>query len=231
MSKRSDGNELNVISQQACGGCCNSIRSHHPQAACRAGISCKASAPRAWPWADSPWPRPTSGQRAEPVPADQPFPRGAALRVKPILVFDVPTRGDRTSWRSYGAIQTPEAAREEAARIEQELSQLQQKAEFPIQMQPVELLDSQAKLTQVAVNDTDLCIVYAAGAVGEWPLKTPMIMFVRHRSGPFYLGFEIAHWRFLRGNGDQLRGRISMRTTWSWIAATNCCGVCGRCTA
>jgi len=29
-----------------------------------------------------------------------------------------------------------------------------------------------------------------------------MVMFVRHRSGPFYLGFEIAHWRFLRQSGD-----------------------------
>ena len=31
-----------------------------------------------------------------------------------------------------------------------------------------------------------------------------MVMFVRHRSGPFYLGFEIAHWRFLRQSGDTL---------------------------
>ena len=30
-----------------------------------------------------------------------------------------------------------------------------------------------------------------------------MIMFVRHRSGPFYLGFEIAHWKFLRQGGDE----------------------------
>ena len=28
-------------------------------------------------------------------------------------------------------------------------------------------------------------------------------MFVRHRSGAFYLGFEIAHWRFLRQSGDR----------------------------
>ena len=70
-------------------------------------------------------------------------------------------------------------------------------------MQPVELLDSQAKLAQLAVDDVDLCLVYAAGYVSQWPLKVPMVMFVRHRSGPFYLGFEIAHWRFLRGNGDQ----------------------------
>ena len=118
-------------------------------------------------------------------------------------MFDVPTRGDRTSWRNYGAIHTPEAAQAEAARIEKELGQLREKAEFPIQVQPVQVLDSQAKLEKVSVDDTDLCLVYAAGFVSQWPLKVPMVMFVRHRSGPFYLGFEIAHWRFLRGNGDQ----------------------------
>ena len=130
------------------------------------------------------------------------FPRALALRIKPILVFDVPAPADRTSWRPYGDIHTPEAAREEAGRIEQELKQLQQQAEFPLQVQAVELLDSQAKLAQLAVDDVDLCLVYAAGGVTQWPLKVPMVMFVRHRSGPFYLGFEIAHWRFLRGSGD-----------------------------
>jgi hypothetical protein len=142
-------------------------------------------------------------ETAEPVPAEQPFPRGAALRVKPILVFDLPTRKDRESWRSYGAIQTPAAARQEAVRIEEELNQLKQKAEFPVQLQPIEVLDSQTKLGQVSISDTDLCIVYAAGSCTQWPLAVPMVMFVRHRSGPFYLGFEIAHWRFLRQSGDQ----------------------------
>ena len=104
----------------------------------------------------------------------------------------------------YGGIQTPEAAREEAGRIEQELKQLQQQAEFPLQVQAVELLDSQAKLAQLAVDGVDLCLVYAAGGVTQWPLEVPMVMFVRHRSGPFYLGFEIAHWRFLRSSGDEL---------------------------
>ena len=139
---------------------------------------------------------------AEALPATQPFPRGAALRVKPILVFDVPARQERQSWRGYGAIHTPAAAREEAGRIEKELEQLKQTAEFPLQFQPVEVLDSQAKLGQVAVSETDLCILYAAGNCTQWPLTVPMVMFVRHRSGPFYLGFEIAHWRFLRQSGD-----------------------------
>jgi len=203
MTETHENNGLNIISQGACAGCCTSpqppsaggwSRRHFLQGigaagAALGGLAVTGTSVRA--------------AAAEPVPGDQPFPRGAALRVKPVLVFDVPQRGDRTSWRSYGGIHTPEAAREEAARIEKELAQLQQTAEFPIQVQPVELLDSQAKLAQLAVDDTDMCLVYAAGHVGQWPLKVPMIMFVRHRSGPFYLGFEIAHWRFLRANGDQ----------------------------
>ena len=152
----------------------------------------------------------TDALSAEPQPTtakpsqlrQQPFPRGAALRVKPILVHDVPTRADRTSWRNYGGISTVEAAQAEGARIEKELRELKNKADFPIELQALELVDSQAKLSQIVPGDTDLFVVFAAGFCSEWPLKTPMIMFVRHRTAPFYLGFEIAHWRFLRQNGD-----------------------------
>lgn len=143
-------------------------------------------------------------QAEEWAAVDQPFPQGSALRVKPILVYDLPVRQDQASWRSYGAIQTRAAAQEEAGRIKKELDQLKAKAEFPIELQPVEMLDSQAKLNQAEIKDMDLCVLYAAGACTQWPLKMPMIMFVRHRSGPFYLGFEIAHWRFLRQSGDAL---------------------------
>ncbi len=143
------------------------------------------------------------GTTAGAVATDQPFPKGAALRVKPILVYDRPARREKTSWRGYGAIHTPQAAAEEAARITKELDRLAEQADFPIQVQPVEVLDSQTKLKQLALAETDLCLVYAAGGCTQWPLTTPMIMFVRHRSGPFYLGFEIAHWRFLRQSGDR----------------------------
>ena len=204
MSKRSNVKALSVIDQRACGGCCSSSqpdlsaglsRRHFLQGMGTVGVvmgGLAVGGANVW------------GATVQPVTADQPFPRGAALRIKPILVYDVPSRGDRTSWRGYGAIHTPEAAREEAGRIENELRQLQQTAEFPIQVQPIELLDSQSKLGQVSVADTDLCILYAAGGCTQWPLQIPMVMFVRHQSGPFYLGFEIAHWRFLRQNGDSL---------------------------
>ncbi len=203
MSEIGNRKTLNVIHQRTCRtGCCSGpqpqlpgglSRRHFLQGMGTVGVVMGGLAMSgAHVWASN----------AEPVPADQPFPRGAALRIKPILIFDVPSRADRTSWRSYGAIHTPEAAREEAARIENELRQVEQQADFPIQCQPIELLDSQAKLEQVRTDDIDLCIVYAAGYCAQWTLPVPMVMFVRHQSGPFYLGFEIAHWRFLRQNGD-----------------------------
>ncbi len=132
----------------------------------------------------------------------QPFPRGVALRVKPILVYDVPVPKEMASWRNYGGITTAEAAQAEGSRIEQELHELKRKADFPVEFQKPELLNSQSKLSQLATGDADLFVVYAAGFCTEWPLKTPMIMFVRHRTSPFYLGYEIAHWRFLRQDGD-----------------------------
>lgn len=133
---------------------------------------------------------------------EAPFPCGKPLRVKPVLVFDTPVRQDQNSWRNYGAIHTPAAASEEASRIGEEWDRIKQQAEFPIQVHPVEVLDSQAKLRQLAIGDTDVCVLYAAGYCTEWPLPVPMIMFLRQRSGPLYLGLEIAHWRFLRQSGD-----------------------------
>jgi hypothetical protein len=203
MSKDENLVQLKNAGEKACGVCCNSShpvadgglsRRNFLQGMGAAGAALGGMALAAKARAES----------FEPTP-EQPFPRGAALRVKPILVYDVPTRKDKVSWRNYGGIRTHEAARQEAGRIERELRELKKKAEFPIKLQPVELLDSQAKLQQAAAaTDTDLFVVYAAGFCTQWPQKieTPMVMFVRHRSGPFYLGYEIAHWRFLRQSGD-----------------------------
>ncbi|HPP52467.1 MAG TPA: hypothetical protein PK777_05920 [Thermoguttaceae bacterium] len=202
MNQPNERDEMHIVHQEKCIRCCgggyfrfsrNLSRRHFLQGLSAAGIGMSGlSLSGLSLWA----------AEAEPVPGDRPFPQGAPLRIKPILVFDLPTRTDRQSWRNYGAIHTLEAAQEEAARIRKELTQLQEKAEFPIQLHPVELLDSQSKLEQLKIEDTDLCLLYAAGYVTQWQLKLPMVMFVRHRSGPFYLGFEIAHWRFLRGSGD-----------------------------
>jgi hypothetical protein len=199
MSLTRISNGLEIVDLKPAGACCNSVPAGVSRRNFLQGLGMAGAALGGLALSPSAW----SGE-SQPVPAATPFPQGAPLRIKPILVFDVPARADRSSWRPYGGIHTPDAAREEAGRIEQELKDLQQQAEFPLIVQPVERLDSQAKLEQLSVDDVDLCVVYAAGAVTQWPLPKPMVMFVRHRSGPFYLGFEIAHWRFLRASGDGL---------------------------
>ena len=60
-----------------------------------------------------------------------------ALVVKPIFTYDVPSRRDQTSWRSWGGIQTEKDADLELIRIQDEIKSLQSKADFPIEFLPV----------------------------------------------------------------------------------------------
>ena len=142
-----------------------------------------------------------------------PLPCGVPLRVKPALVYQVSHRREKTSWRSYGGIQTPRDANEEAKRIETELKKLASEAEFPIEVLPLALITSDRQAKEVADGDCDAILVYAAGGGGRafWAWYAalaasgkPMVMFLRHKSGPYYLWHEIAHWRFLRRNGDTM---------------------------
>ena len=144
---------------------------------------------------------------AKPVSAGKGLPRGAALRVKPVLIYNLEKRQEKTSWRSYGGIQTKEQVNDEAQLIRTELKELASRAEFPIEVLPLALVYSDAKADEAAGADCDVLVVYPAGG---WQVnrlaasKTPNIMFLRHKSGHHYLWYEIAHWRFLRKNGDTI---------------------------
>ncbi|OHB62777.1 MAG: hypothetical protein A2Y77_18655 [Planctomycetes bacterium RBG_13_62_9] len=116
-------------------------------------------------------------------------------------------RQEKTSWRSYGGLCTEADVTAEIGRITEELQRLVGQAEFPIRMLPLASIRDEDTARQVAGADADVIVLYAASggtnilnAVAS--SKTPMIMFIRHQSGPFYLWYEIAHWRFLRQNGD-----------------------------
>jgi len=147
---------------------------------------------------------------AEPVPATG-LPPGAPLRLKPALAYELAQRAEKTSWRSYGGLQSPADVEREVKRIEAELKKLAADAEFPIEILPLALITSDRQAKEVADGDGDAILVYAAGGGGGglwgWfaalaASKAPMVMFLRHKSGPYYLWHEIAHWRFLRRNGD-----------------------------
>lgn len=137
------------------------------------------------------------------------WPTGTPLILQPVLAYDLPQRQDRTSWRGYGGIHTEEAAAAEAQRINSELQDLTQRAGFPVESRPVILARDAAAIDNAIASDADVLIPCAAGGAVEWYWKLancgkPNIMFLRHKSGPYYLYHEIAHWRVLRHHEDAM---------------------------
>jgi len=133
------------------------------------------------------------------------------LVVKPILVYEIPTRRSQTSWRSWGGIQTEDQAREEVARIQAELAQLEKKADFPVRFLPVSAIKKTEELNGLGedIANCQATIVYGAGGpkgvydkIGQ--SGKDVVLFVRHKSGPVYLWYEIISPRYLRQHKDQL---------------------------
>ena len=138
------------------------------------------------------------------------WPAGKPLVIQPILSYDTPKPQDRTSWRGYGGIHSDDAAEAEAQRIDAELKAVTATAGFTIQSRPVVLAKDEAAINKIiAESDADVLMPYAAGGAVEWFWKLancgkPNIMFLRHKSGPYYLYHEIAHWRVLRHHEDAM---------------------------
>jgi hypothetical protein len=131
-----------------------------------------------------------------------------ALKVQPALMYATPQRRQQTSWREWGAIQTEQDASSEKERIQGELAQLKKTAEFPLEILPLAPVKTVDDAAQVAKGAHDVTLVYAAGgstAVLE-ALTAPdryNLLFLRHRSGPVYLWYEIAHPRYVRKTVDE----------------------------
>jgi len=128
------------------------------------------------------------------------------LVVKPVLTYDIYTPHPQTSWRAWGGIQTKKDVEEEIPRIKAELDKLQASADFPVKFLPIAAVRSAAELTKTAdVASADVLLVYAAGGdvnpIGG--LGKPVVFFLRHRSGPVYLWYEIISPRYLRQHTDQ----------------------------
>ncbi|MGQ9574738.1 MAG: hypothetical protein ACUVUC_05435 [Thermoguttaceae bacterium] len=146
---------------------------------------------------------------AAPAAAPKVLTQGNPLRVKPVLLFSIPRRAELTSWRPYGGIESPEHVDQELGRIAGELKQLAKAAEFRLKILPLARASSDAEVAAVAAAEADALLVYASGGPQHWLERLaasgkPNLMFLRHKSGPFYLWYEIAHWRFLRKNEDLL---------------------------
>jgi len=130
------------------------------------------------------------------------------LKVKPILVYDIPSRRYQTSWRSWGGIQTRAAVDEESGRIRSELDQLRSAADFPVEFLPLSGVRKAADLASATdLAGSDAILLYAAGGWMDvldtlGGMGKDMIIFCRHRSGPVYLWYEIVSPRYLRQHTD-----------------------------
>lgn len=138
------------------------------------------------------------------------LPPGRPLRLKPALVYQLAVRREKTSWRMYGGTITPEGIAQEKQRIEQELVRLAEKAEFPIEPQPLAEVTSPETAAAAAASDCDAIVVYAHSGQLPWlesllSAGKPAVVFVRHRSGPFYFWYETALWHLLHKYGDEPR--------------------------
>jgi len=140
---------------------------------------------------------------------DAPPPR-RALVVKPILVYATPQRRNQTSWRPWGGIQTQQDADAEVARITGELAKLRATADFPVNFLPVAAIRGKGELGGIAdLASADVILLCAAGGWKDTfheinKLGKDTIFFVRHKSGPVYLWYEIVSPHYLRGCTDNL---------------------------
>jgi hypothetical protein len=131
------------------------------------------------------------------------------LVVKPILTYEIPGRRAKTSWRNWGGVQTQQGADQEVARIQGELDKLRATADFPVTFLPVSGIRGAGEVAKVADESADVMLIYAAGGgqgVFDAVTKTGkhVLFFLRHKSGPVSLWYEIISPRYLHQHTDRL---------------------------
>lgn len=175
----------------SCSGCCSVTRRSLFQAAAvvPAAISAKAAAPTI-----------TSGRSTPPA--------RVALRVQPVVIYQISKRRPQTSWRPWGAIESEAQASEEKGRIDMELAAMKKAADFPVEFLPLRTARTVEEAAAAGQGEHDGVLMYpicggvqlldAVSKGNPWTL-----VFVRHRSGPVYEWYEIVHPRFLRKTVDE----------------------------
>ena len=124
------------------------------------------------------------------------FVLGRPLRVQPILAHNVMAPRPKASWRSWSEIVNEPAAAEEMRRIGRELEALSAKAEFPLEVLPTAKVTTVEDAVKMQEGDFDVALLYAASnsrlfapCCATAPQRDTVV-FVRHKSGPTYYGYE-----------------------------------------
>jgi L-fucose isomerase-like protein len=154
--------------------------------------------------------------RARPHPAPR-----KPLRMQPVLVYKIAQRREGASWRTWSGLITEAHADEERARIRGELEALGAKADFPLEVLPLQSVRNGEEAKRVAAADHDGIILYHATDTGNpyggittlMDLLDPArlnVEFARHRSGPAYRGYIFTHPQLLRLRTDEFQNPGNM---------------------
>ncbi len=132
------------------------------------------------------------------------------LRVQPVLTYNLTQRVKGRSWRPWGDVQTEQGVTDELTRIDRELKQLTSTANFGLKTISPAKVNAREQVESLKSADSDAMLVYASGGGTEIldalaGLGKPMVIFVRDRSGPYYLWHEIVDSRFLRSHTDEVK--------------------------
>ncbi len=138
---------------------------------------------------------------------------GVPIVVKPVLLYNLLERKEADSWREWGGLKTPDDVDKEISRINEELRKLEINSDFGMKLLPLFEVNSDEKATEAVDSDYDVLLLYAAGTAGtrmydaKWinmltNTGKDVVMFLRHKSGPVYLWYEIAHTKLLRSASD-----------------------------
>ncbi len=130
---------------------------------------------------------------------------GKALTIQPVLMYSVAQKRPQTSWKSWGGVQTDQAATVEAQKITEELSDLVSRASVPLTVLPIVKVKTAADAAGVHQKEYDVIVVYAASGSGDLlraclasKKDRDTIIFVRHRSGTAYYWYEALSTRYLQ---------------------------------
>lgn len=130
--------------------------------------------------------------------------------MKPVLTYGIYHKREATSWRPWGGLQNEKDVDEEVQRIEGELKDLASTAEFPLKVLPISSARTVDDVYEAKdIDSSDVILIYATGG-GKEILEALVsfnksgLIFVRHKSGPLYLWYEIVHPSFLRKRTDDI---------------------------
>ncbi len=144
------------------------------------------------------------------APSQHRPPANRPLRVLPVLAYEMPSYREATSWRNWGGLITEAHVGQEGARIRNELDAMAAKADFPLEVMPLAAARNTEEAQSIANGEQDVTLIYGAGGgtgliIALANPEKHNLMFVRHRTGPAYLWYEIVHPRFLRRETDEFQ--------------------------